>query len=237
MFGKILQARRTKQTKQTKQTLQTTPTKQIKQSEPPSTRDFLEVIQINDGVIALTGGGFRAILAIGSSNVDLMGLNDQVGFNKRFGHLLNALDFPVTFCLRPRTSNIERCLGEINERYQEELNSGKRDFLLDYRIFLQELVAGQRIMDRPKWIVIPWVAETKGLSGETDSWQEAKLKLDERCSLVGGFLRRMGLDYHRLSDGELTEVCYNYFNPQASQVQKWRRHFREPALIVTCREQ
>lgn len=211
--------------------------KQAKQSEPPSTRDFLEVSEIRDGIIALTGGEFRAILSIGSTNVDLMGLNDQVGFNKRFGHLLNALDFPISICLRPRTSNIERCLGEINERYQEELHDGKRDFLLDYRIFLQELVAGQRVMDRPKWIVIPWVSEEKKMPGDIDSWQQARVRLDERCSLVGGFLRRMGLDYHRLSDQELTEVCYNYFNPQTSHVQKWRQHFREPALIVTSRGQ
>ncbi|MDA8211191.1 MAG: hypothetical protein M0021_04850 [Clostridia bacterium] len=211
--------------------------KRTDKNQPPSTRDFLEIIDIREGIIALTGGGFRAILGIGSSNVDLMGLNDQIGFNKQFGHLLNALDFPITICLRPRTSNIERYLSEINGRYQEELHPGKRDFLLEYRIFLQELVAGQRVMDRPKWIVIPWAPGQKGSAGDTDGWQEARVRLDERCSLVGGFLRRMGVDFHRLSDRELTEVCYNYFNPRASQVQKWRQNYREPALIVTARDQ
>lgn len=211
--------------------------KKTKPGQPPSTRDFLEIIDIREGIISLTGGTFRAILGIGSSNVDLMGLDDQVGFNKKFGHLLNALDFPITICLRPRTSNIERYLSEINEKYQEELHPGKRDFLLDYRVFLQELVAGQRVMDRPKWIVIPWTPENKGSDGDGDRRQEARIGLDERCSLVGAFLRRMGVDFHRLSDQELTEVCYNYFNPRASQVQKWRKDFRAPALIVTAREE
>lgn len=175
----------------------------------------------------LKGGKFRAVIGVGSVNIDLMGLHEQIGFNKKFGELLNALGFPITVCLRPRTSNIEHYLAKISERYQEETHAGRRDFLREYRLFMEDLVAGKRVMDRPKWLIIPWD------SGGTADFSGAKIGLDERCALIGGFLRRMGVDWYRLDDGELTELCYNYFNPLASEVQKWRPNYLHPAPIIT----
>jgi len=192
-----------------------------------STQEFVPVRDIRDNVVILKNGQLCMVLLASSINFALKSSDEQQAILGQFQSFLNTLDFSLQFYIQSRQLNIEPYLNLLLEREPLQDNDLMRIQLREYMEFIRTFTAEVDVMSKSFFIIIPYTpmqidfssnisavfGKKKDLTIEDSKFEENRLQLEQRASLVEQGLARIGVRTIGLQNEELVELYYHIFNP------------------------
>lgn len=192
------------------------------------TQEFVPIQEIRDGVIIMRDGSMRVILLASSVNFALKSQDEQSAIMFQFQNFLNSLDFSLQIFLESRRLDIRPYLALLAERQKQQVSDLMRIQIKEYANFIKSFTENVEIMTKNFFVVVPYIplkldfSKGKGMLGgskkvkgeeKNDSFEEARIQLDQRTSVVSGGLSRCGIRTALLGTEEIVEVFYKLFNP------------------------
>ncbi len=210
-----------------------------KKDDPRSSQGTLLISELRDSMVVMKDGSFRSVIACKSINFDLMSNNEREGIEYSYQNFLNSLNFPIQILIRSQRVDIGPYLNSLSEMRRNEDNMllGR---LMDYYIdFIDVLSQEANIMDKSFFIIIPYYSspedakaaeQTKSIvqmiSRATaqpttvrisrEKYDKAISEMNNYCETVVSGLYQMGVHAVRLNTRELSQLYYNFNNPDTA---------------------
>lgn len=204
---------------------------------PISTQSTLLISELRDNLVIMKDGSFRAVVACQSINFDLMSETEREGVEYSYQNFLNSLNFTVQVLVRSQRVDIGPYIERLNTLRRNNENMLLGVLMDDYINFIDVLSQEANIMDKSFFVVIPYyssadaerlVNQTKnlfrGFSRKTpdvtrinrDTYNKAVDELSNRVESVVSGLFQIGIHAVRLRTRELSELYYNFNNPDTA---------------------
>lgn len=195
--------------------------------EQPATQDFVPIRDIRDNVVMLKNGQMCMILLASSINFALKSTDEQTAILGQFQSFINTIDFSLQFYIQSRRLNIEPYLSQLVEREPLQDNDLMKIQLREYMEFIRTFTREVDVMTKNFFIVIPYspieinlssnigamFGKKKDVHADETKFEEHRLQLEQRASLVEQGLTRIGVRTIALQNEELVELYYHIFNP------------------------
>lgn len=210
------------------------------QKRPASTQNSLLLSELREGMVIMSDGSFRAVIACKSINFDLMSSREREGVEYSYQNFLNALYFPIQIFIRSQRVDIEPYLDKLEEIRRNQDNMLLNVLMDDYINFIDILSQEANIMDKSFFVVVPFfpagdlsgvVEQSKGLfdkffgSAKTvapttkidkAAYDKAKDEIKNRVDSVINGLLQVGIQAVQLNTKQLGELYYNIYNPDTA---------------------
>ena len=205
---------------------------------PISTQPTLQFSELRDSLVIMKDGSFRAVVACQSINFDLMSEQEREGVEYSYQNFLNSLNFTVQILVRSQKVDIGPYIEKLSKIRRDNDNMLLGVLMDDYINFIDILSQEANIMDKSFFIVIPYygsadleraVEQTKNLfkafgknkaPGVTrinrDTYNKAIDELNNRVESVVSGLFQIGIQSVRLNTKELSQLFYNFNNPDTA---------------------
>lgn len=201
--------------------------------ESISTQQFVQIENIEDGVIVLKNGGLRQIIMVNGINFDLKSEEEQNLITYSYQNMLNTLDFTLQFFLHSRKLNIDKYLGTLQVRLEEEKDTLLKDQIAEYIEFVGKFVEENAVMTKTFFAIVPYdyiqvseavrsfkasrflpfLGQKQEKSAAKPDLSKALAQLRQRVDQVVSGLSTIGLRAVSLNTEETTELFYNLYNP------------------------
>jgi len=192
-----------------------------------TTQEFLEIVNIRDGVLMLKNNQLRGVLMVSSINFALKSTEEQDGIIYAFQSFLNSLDFFCQIVIQSRHINITPYLDTIRKLEAKESSELLQIQTESYIEFIKELTHGENVMTKNFFIVVPYnLAEILGVKKtlnpgsklSDDDFEKCKTQLWQRMEFVALGLRRCELEVIPLTTAELIELFWATHHPSEAEV-------------------
>jgi type IV secretory pathway VirB4 component len=193
-----------------------------------ATQQFVPVKEIKNGTIVLKDGSYRGILICSAINFGLKSADEQHAIILGFQNFLNTLDFSIQIVVNSRKMDLRPYLTLLEGKAPEQKTELLRIQLREYIEFIKSFTEQANIMTKSFYIVVPYSAHAstasamsflkrgnasaKNAAAET-SFEESRVQLGQRLSLVIGGLAGTGVRAVPLDTEEVVELLYRSFNP------------------------
>lgn len=198
-----------------------------------TTQEFVPVKEVRDGIVIMKDGSMRAIVLSSSLNFALKSVDEQEAIIYQFQNFLNSLDFSVQISIQSRELDIRPYLATLEKRYSEELNDLLKIQTREYITFVKSFTESQNIMSKTFFVIIPFTptislgakrnnevskffsknTNKKVIAEKNDAFEENRMQLEQRVSVVQQGLMRCGIRSTSLGTEEAIELFYKLFNP------------------------
>jgi len=205
---------------------------------PNSTQSTLLISELRDGLVIMKDGSFRAVVACKSINFDLMSSTEREGIEYSYQNFINSLTFPTQILIRSQRVDIGPYLERLTEIRKNNDNMLLGVLMDDYINFVDVLSQEANIMDKSFFIIIPYHAteESEKISDQTknffsifrknpnagitkidrQTYDKAVAEINNRVESVISGLFQIGIHSVRLNTRELSELYYNFNNPDTA---------------------
>jgi type IV secretory pathway VirB4 component len=203
-----------------------------------TTQNSLLISEIRDGMVIMSDGSFRAVIACKSINFDLMSSREREGVEFSYQNFLNALYFPVQIFIRSQRVDIGPYIDRLSVIRRSQDNMLLNVLMDDYINFIDVLSQEANIMDKSFFIIVPFYPtgdltnvkeQAKGFFGkifakpqttatkiDKASYEKAKDEIKNRVDSVISGLFQLGVKSVKLNTKELGELYYNMYNPDTA---------------------
>lgn len=189
-----------------------------------STQKFIEIVDVVDDVVVLTGGNACLIIEVKATNFALLSAEEQDAKIYSYASLLNSLSFPIQIVIRSKKLDITSYLSLLEEERGKTQNKYLANQIGLYKDFVQELVKVNIILDKKFYIVIPYSSLEKGLTGAREQVSAnspqnnfiigAKTSLHSKAESLHTQLGRLNLKAETLNKEQVTKLFYDIFNDE-----------------------
>ena len=209
-----------------------------KPAQQNTTQNSLLISEIRDGMVIMSDGSFRAIVACKSINFDLMSSREREGVEFSYQNFLNALYFPIQIFIRSQRVDIGPYIDRLAQIRRSQDNMLLNVLMDDYINFIDILSQEANIMDKSFFIVIPFfpsgdlsnvIEQSRGIFGKLFSkpqttatkidkvqYEKAKDEIKNRVDSVTSGLFQIGVKSVQLNTKEIGELYYNVYNPDTA---------------------
>lgn len=167
------------------------------------------------------------IVLASSINFALKSLDEQRAILAQFQQFLNTLDFSLQIHMQSRRLNIEPYIQFLASLEDSQSNDLMRVQLKEYMEFIRSFTRDVDVMNKNFFVVVPYTPlltltrgvtnlfspRSTGASAAETSFEEHRVQLEQRVSLVTEGLARIGVRTAILGKDELVELFYHTFNP------------------------
>ncbi|MBR0432022.1 hypothetical protein IJK16_03440 [Candidatus Saccharibacteria bacterium] len=208
------------------------------QENPISTQSTLLISEIRDGLVIMKDGSFRAVIACESINFDLMSESEREGVEYSYQNFLNSLTFTTQILIRSQRVDIGPYLTRLTDIRRKNENMLLGVLMDDYINFIDILSQEANIMDKSFFIVIPYytspdaekvIDQTKNFFKsfskakapevtriDRTTYNKAVTEINNRVDNVINGLFQMSIHSVRLNTKELSQLYYNFNNPDTA---------------------
>lgn len=206
---------------------------------PISTQATLLISELRDGVAIMKDGSFRAVVACKSINFDLMSNSEREGIEYSYQNFLNSLGFTTQILVRSQRVDIAPYIQRLTEIRRNNDNMLLGVLMDDYINFISILSEEANIMDKSFFIVIPYytskeaekqLEQSKNFFAtfgrgsklaevtriDRNTYDKAITEINNRVDTVISGLYQIGIHSVRLGTRELSELYYNFNNPDTA---------------------
>jgi type IV secretory pathway VirB4 component len=201
--------------------------------------DLVDIKQIRDSTVVMKDGGLRQIVMVGGVNFSLKSETEQNLMTQGYQNFLNGVDFPLEVVIHSRKVNVDKYIEDLLARKAVEESPLLQNQIDEYVEFVKGFVQKNAIMEKTFLVVVPFyptnILPTKKTAksflpfkkkkegaeenAEEDAateqvFRENLAQLNQRVSQVMTGLFNIGLEATVLADDALTELFYNFYNPQ-----------------------
>jgi len=207
-----------------------------------NSQTLVEIEQIKDSTLILKDGSLRQILMVSGMNFALKSEDEQNAISGAYANFLNSVDFGIQIIVHSRKINIEKYLADLDQKKAAEQSPLLQNQIGEYREFIRQFVEENAIMSKSFLVVVPW--QSASLSGAASSlggilsfgkkkvseeqqkakdatknedFQKDLQQIGQRVAQVTDGLSSVGLDVVLLNDEQLTELFYNFYNPETTE--------------------
>jgi hypothetical protein len=203
-----------------------------------TTQNSLLISEIRDGMVIMSDGSFRAVVACKSINFDLMSSREREGVEFSYQNFLNALYFPIQIFIRSQRVDIGPYIERLAAIRRTQDNMLLNVLMDDYIDFIDILAQEANIMDKSFFIIVPFYPagdlntlkeQGKGFFGkifakpqttatkiDKASYDKAKDEITNRVNSITSGLFQLGVKSVQLNTKELGELYYNMYNPDTA---------------------
>ena len=198
---------------------------------------------IEEDLVRLPGGQYRAVLEVGSVDFALKGEVEQEALIAGYAGFLNSLTYPVQILVRVLPIDIEGYLGDLEHRARQDLPDDLAALVHDHVAFVRRLARRRTLLERRFYLVVP--AESNGrITRRAWAWpflrrrdagvdaSAARRRLTFRCQEIAGQLDRCGLKVRRLTSAELAHLYFACWCPDLARVQRLQRDLADYTALV-----
>ena len=169
------------------------------------------------------------VLLASSINFALKSTDEQQGILLQFQQFLNTLDFTLQIYVQSRRLNIEPYIAQLQAMDKSQDNDLMRIQLREYIEFIKTFTRDVEVMSKSFFVVVPYSPAQINLKKDFGSvfspggnnsalsaearFEEHRLQLEQRLSLVADGLTRVGVKSIVLKQDELVELFYHIYNP------------------------
>lgn len=178
-----------------------------------SARSQIGIKGVRDNILILPDNRYRAILSTSSVNFELQSADEQDALVDNFQSFLNSLATPIQILVRIRELDVDRYIEDFETARVSETQVIYKQQMQSYGNFIRELVAGNKILSRRFYVVIPFESRTV-----TDfSLVKEQLQLEQEIIIKG--LEKLGMTARSLSSLEILDLFYSFYRPEQAKVQ------------------
>jgi hypothetical protein len=207
-------------------------------TNPNTTQNSLLISEIREGMVIMSDGSFRSVIASKSINFDLMSSREREGVEFSYQNFLNALYFDIQIFVRSQRVDIGPYIDRLVNIRRSQDNMLLNVLMDDYINFIDVLSQEANIMDKSFFVVIPYypsgtinnvVEQSKGFFGklfakpkttatriDKATYDKAKDEMKNRVDSVMSGLFQIGVQSVQLNTKELGELYYNIYNPDTA---------------------
>jgi hypothetical protein len=192
-----------------------------------ATQQFVPVKEIRNGTIVLKDGTYRGILICSSINFGLKSEDEQHAITLGFQNFLNTLDFSIQIVVNSRKMDLRPYLALLQEKAAGQKTELMKIQLREYIEFIRSFAEQTNIMTKSFYIVVPYTSRVStasatsffrrgseaGKSAAETSFEESRIQLEQRLTLVTSGLAGTGVRAAPLGTEEVIELLYRSFNP------------------------
>jgi type IV secretory pathway VirB4 component len=191
-----------------------------------ASQDFVPIRDIKDGVVILKGGQLCKVLLASSINFALKAQEEQRAILFQFQNFLNTLDFTLQIYVQSRRLNVEPYIATLMEKQSSQPNDLMKIQLREYIEFIRSFTTEVDVMTKNFFLIIPYTPPPidfkKNIGGffskgsvmmQQATFEEQRLQLEQRQSVVEQGLNRIGVKTIALEKDELVELFYHIYNP------------------------
>jgi len=180
-----------------------------------SSRRQIQIKEVRDGILILPKGEYRLVIETSSINFELKSDEEQDILIDSFQSFLNSLPCQLQILVRVREVEIDRYLEQIGKSRDTEPEKVYKDQISNYSAFIKNLVAGNKILSRRFYLVIPYRHLDKNKNFTLIAEQ---IHLQGDIALKG--LEKLGMKARVLDSLELLDLFYSFYNPQQAKTQE-----------------
>lgn len=190
-----------------------------KQKIHSSTQDFTEIVEITDGIAYFKGRRACTALEISSINFFLLSQDEQNARVYGYMSLLNSLSFFIQILIVSKRVDMSGYLKLLDQKITNAQNPKISQHLEQYRVFIQELIKGEDLLDKKTYIIIPISFIEMGAGAAVKSnkggfSEQAKEALISKRNTVISQIERIGLTARPLGNDEMISLFYEQFNQE-----------------------
>src|SRR3989344_3208856 len=213
----------------------------MQKTDVGNTQDLVAIKEIKESTLVLKDGGLRQIIMVGGVNFALKSEMEQNILTQGYQNFLNSVSFPLQIVIHSRKVNIEKYLDELAGYQIAETSPLLKNQGEEYREFIRGFVQKKAIMVKYFNVTIPFTpiklptpksvslsamslpflkkksdpqAEERTREEQSRIFNENLAQLKQRVNQVLEGLLGIGLDATILTDQQLIELFYNYYNPE-----------------------
>src|ERR1700716_1532229 len=132
---------------------------------------------IEEGVVALPGSEYRAVLEVGGTASPLADDAREEGLLAGFATFLNALSYPIQILVRATPVDLSRYVTSLEERGRQMAEGQLAALAHDHAVYVQGLARQRTLLERRFYVVVP--AETPPRAGWLGLVPGASARRDE----------------------------------------------------------
>lgn len=184
-----------------------------KSTKKVSARQQIDIREVKDGVLILPHNRYRAILHVSPVNFELKSEDEQDAIIDTYESFLNSVGVPLQVLIRIREIDMDAYLGELNDRLRNETVPIYKRQLKNYDEFIRSLITTNKILTRYFYVIVPYNA-----AGKTD-FELVKEQLGLTVDIVQKGLARLGMHSQELTNLEVLDLFYSFYNPTQAKIQ------------------
>lgn len=184
-----------------------------KSNKRVSSRRNIDIEGVQEGILMLPNGRYRAILRVSSINFDLKSPEEQEAIIATYQSFLNSLKFPIQVVTRTRALDMDKYIADFEAKLEGEENPIYRRQIENYTKYVSALIENNKILSRQFYVVVPYNA-AKG-----ERFELAKEQVNSRCNHVTNNLARLGMTVKALTSVEILELFYSFYSPRLAKLQ------------------
>lgn len=205
------------------------------QNVSTSTQKFTEIQEIQENIVILTTGSACLVIEIQATNFSLLSQEEQKAKIFAFASLLNSLSFPIQILIRNKRVDVSSYLKHLDQEIatlssipaatqgqHKDQHDKKISYLQAYRLFVQDLIKVNTVLDKTFFIVVSFSSLEKGVGGmnmkKDDFFLQAKAALRTKAESVLSQLGRLGLRSKILEKEQLIKLFYNIYNDERGSI-------------------
>lgn len=187
-----------------------------------TTQKFIEIENIVDDVVILSGGQACLCLEVTATNFALQSKDEQQTRILSYAALLNSLSFPIQIAIITRRLDISSYIKLLEQEAERITNQTLKSHVLSYKDFVSELVNKNSVLDKKFYIIIPYSFLEGGpgsvavMKDKNLFVNDAKTQLRSKASSIVQQLLRVGLKSKILGKNELINLYYEIYNSDPS---------------------
>lgn len=225
-------------------------------SNPNSTQNALQIVEVRDGIVIMNDGSFRSVIMCQSINFDLMSQEEREAVEYSYQNFLNSLYFPIQIFVRSKKVDMRPYLERLNKLKTEQDNMLLGLLMEDYIEFIDLLAQETNIMDKQFYITVPFYPDAEAQKAIENSkklltnflkpkkpqqilkineadLEKAKQELKNRVQSVMSGMQQIGVRSIPLDTEELIELYYDSYNPDTATRQQIRNYENLTAPVIT----
>jgi hypothetical protein len=203
----------------------------------------LGIDAIQDGVVTLSGGEYRAVLEVSGTASPFEDETRQEAILAGFAVLLNALSYSIQILVRASPVDLTRYAANLEERGRQLLDGQLAMLAQDHAAFVQGLARQRTLLERRFFVVVPaesrpstslvgWLSRAnRGVDAEP-RLEAARRQLTFRCDDLTRQLTRCGLMARRLGDLELAQLYLACWSPERARAQRFRQQLDDYTTLA-----
>lgn len=190
-----------------------------KNNSKVSTRRQIQLKEVRDGIMILPNNQYRMVLETSSVNFELKSDEEQDVLLEGFQNFLNSLPCQLQILIRVREIDVDRYLEQMLKTKESEKEAVYRDQIDNYANFIRNVVAGNKILTRKFYIVVPYTHTER-----KKDFELIKEHLSLQRDLVMRGLEKLGMKARCLDTIEVLNQFYSFYNSNQAKTQELTKH-------------
>lgn len=184
-----------------------------KSKNKTSSRGQIAIKGVQDNILILPHGEYRAVLQVSSLNFELRSEEEQDAIIETYESFLNSVGSPLQILIRTREIDMDKYLADLADQLDDETEPIYKNQLQNYDEFIRSLITNNKILTRHFYIVLPYKA-----TGKTD-FDIVKEQLNLKVDIVSKGMSRIGMHTKQLSSLEVLDLFYSFYSPTQAKIQ------------------